>query len=207
MQYAGSTLFKSGVSRGRMARLHKALPYDVLKNLAESDVLWDEIISIESVGEEDVYDATVPSVHNFVANDIIVHNSIEQDADMVMFLYRPEYYNITQDEAPNSTAGIGEVIVAKNRSGSLDTIQLRFVSRFTKFCDLDTYFEAIPQAQSFPGNVTGLSSFEGPTNTNQPPSAPGTMPALPPTGGTVRGSRANDLSNFGNADPNQATPF
>ena len=139
-------------------------------------------------------------------SDLRESGSIEQDADMVMFLYRPEYYNITQDEAGNSTAGIGEVIVAKNRSGSLDTIQLRFVSRFTKFCDLDTYFEPIPQAQSFPGNVTGLSSFEGPAG-NQPPTGPGAMPPLPPTGGTVRGSRANDLSNFGNADPNQATPF
>ncbi|MCY7357638.1 MAG: DnaB-like helicase C-terminal domain-containing protein, partial [Rudanella sp.] len=139
-------------------------------------------------------------------SDLRESGSIEQDADMVMFLYRPEYYNITQDEAGNSTAGIGEVIVAKNRSGSLDTIQLRFVSRFTKFCDLDTYFEPIPQAQSFPGNVTGLSSFEGPANTNIPPTGPGTMPPLPPTGGTVR-SRANDLSNFGNADPSKEVPF
>lgn len=139
-------------------------------------------------------------------SDLRESGSIEQDADMVMFLYRPEYYNITQDEAGNSTAGIGEVIVAKNRSGSLDTIQLRFVSRFTKFCDLDSYFEAVPSPTGFPTNVTGLSSFDGSGGSNQPPTGPNAMPPLPPTGGTVR-SRANDLSNFGNADPNQATPF
>ncbi len=52
---------------------------------------------------------------------------------MVCFLYRPEYYNITADENGNSTVGVGEVIIAKNRSGSLDTIQLRFISKFTKF--------------------------------------------------------------------------
>ena len=194
-QYCGSTLFKSGVSRQRMARLHEALPHDVLKYLAESDVLWDEIVSIEAIGEEDVYDATVPTVHNFVANDIIVHNSIEQDADMVCFLYRPEYYNITADENGNSTVGVGEVIIAKNRSGSLDTIQLRFISKFTKFCDLDSYFEPMP-SQGFAPDVNGLSSFERPADAGAPPSA-----------GSVFKSKANNLSNFGNADPSQETPF
>ncbi len=194
-QYSGSSLFKSGVSRQRMARLHEALPYDILKNLAESDVLWDEVVSIEAAGEEDVYDATVPTVHNFVANDIIVHNSIEQDADMVCFLYRPEYYNITQDEQGNSTTGVGEVIIAKNRSGSLDTVQLRFISKFTKFCDLDSYFEPV-QAQGFAPNVNGLSSFDRPGDAGGPPPA-----------GSVFKSKANDLSNFGNADPDQKIPF
>lgn len=130
-------------------------------------------------------------------SDLRESGSIEQDADMVCFLYRPEYYNITQDESGNSTAGIGEVIVAKNRSGSLDTIQLRFINKFTKFCDVDTYFEPV-SAQGFsPGggfssNVSGLSSFD-----NTP---------SPMGGGTFR-SKANDLSNFGHADPSQETPF
>ncbi len=187
--YSGSSIFKQGVSRQRMARLHKAMPHDILKNLAESDVLWDKIVSIEAAGEEDVYDATVPTVHNFVANDIVVHNSIEQDADMVCFLYRPEYYNITQDENGNSTVGVGEVIIAKNRSGSLDTVQLRFVGKFTKFCDLDSYFEPVA-TQGFSPEVNGLSSFDA-----------------PPAGGNVFRSKANDLSNFGNADPSKETPF
>jgi replicative DNA helicase len=136
-------------------------------------------------------------------SDLRESGSIEQDADMVMFLYRPEYYNITQDEAGNSTLGVGEVIVAKNRSGSLDTIQLRFINRFTKFCDLDGYFTPVPG--SFPEGVSGMSSFDGSGGSGAIP-PPGTMPPLPPTPGTLR-SRANDLSNFGNADPNQETPF
>ncbi|WP_375445811.1 replicative DNA helicase [uncultured Fibrella sp.] len=140
-------------------------------------------------------------------SDLRESGSIEQDADMVMFLYRPEYYNITQDEAGNSTLGVGEVIVAKNRSGSLDTIQLRFINRFTKFCDLDGYFNPVPGG--FPEGVTGMSSFDGSGNGSGSSGAippPGTMPPLPPTPGTLR-SRANDLSNFGNADPGQETPF
>ncbi|MBO0936752.1 replicative DNA helicase [Fibrella sp. HMF5335] len=138
-------------------------------------------------------------------SDLRESGSIEQDADVVMFLYRPEYYNITQDENGNSTVGVGEVIVAKNRSGSLDTIQLRFINRFTKFCDLDGYFTPVPGGSPFPEGVSGVGSFTSPGGIP----APGTMPPLPPTmptGGTLR-SRANDLSNFGNADPSQETPF
>ena len=110
---------------------------------------------------------------------------------MVCFLYRPEYYNITADEAGNSTQGIGEVIIAKNRSGSLDTIQLRFISKYTKFCDLDTYFEPV-QAQGFAPDVNGLDSFNAGPN------------AAPPS---VFKSRANNLSDFGNTDPTAETPF
>ena len=64
--------------------------------------------------------------------------SIEQDADLVIFLYRPEYYKITEDEDGTPTQGIAEVIIAKHRNGSLDTIKLKFISRFTKFMDLDS---------------------------------------------------------------------
>lgn len=103
----------------------------------ETDIFWDEITQIIPLEEEHVFDATVPKVHNFVANDIIVHNSIEQDADMVIFLYRPEYYEITQDEMGNPTHGTAEVIIAKNRHGSLETVKLQFVGKFTKFQDLD----------------------------------------------------------------------
>jgi replicative DNA helicase len=70
-------------------------------------------------------------------SDLRESGSIEQDADMVIFLYRPEYYGILEDESGNSVAGTGEVIVAKNRSGSLDTIRLKFVGKYTKFCDLN----------------------------------------------------------------------
>ncbi len=70
-------------------------------------------------------------------SDLRESGSIEQDADMVMFLYRPEYYQITEDADGNSTLGIGEVIIAKHRNGSLDTIPLRFIDKFVKFTNLD----------------------------------------------------------------------
>lgn len=58
--------------------------------------------------------------------DLRESGAIEQDADVVMFLYRPEYYGITQDEDGNSLVGLTEVIIAKNRQGITGTKLLRF---------------------------------------------------------------------------------
>lgn len=70
-------------------------------------------------------------------SDLRESGSIEQDADMVIFLYRPEYYHLTEDENGMPTQGICEVNIAKHRNGSLDTVRLKFVGRFTRFSDLD----------------------------------------------------------------------
>ncbi|MCO6486872.1 MAG: replicative DNA helicase [Phaeodactylibacter sp.] len=118
----------------------------VLEAPSHPAIFWDEITSILPLGEEDVFDATVEDVHNFVANDIIVHNSIEQDADIVAFIYRPEYYDILEDEEGQSLKGIAEVIVAKHRHGALKTIKLRFTDEFARFSDLDDPdFGALPE--------------------------------------------------------------
>ena len=129
MSYCGSTLFKSGISRNRAGALLEICPHPTLQNLQQSDVYWDEIISIESLSVEDVYDATVEGVHNFVANDIIVHNSIEQDSDIVMFLLRREYYD------PNDKPGLAEVIIAKNRHGGVGTVNMTFRKEIGQFAN------------------------------------------------------------------------
>ncbi|HEY9864979.1 MAG TPA: DnaB-like helicase C-terminal domain-containing protein, partial [Candidatus Obscuribacterales bacterium] len=104
---------------------------DELLALGNSDVYWDEIVSIIPTGEEEVFDLTVPSLHNFVANNIVVHNSIEQDADLVMMIYRDDYYN---PDTPDR--GITEIIMAKHRNGPTGTIKLLFDPQFTKFRNL-----------------------------------------------------------------------
>lgn len=111
-------------------------------------IFWDTIHSITLQGIEDVYDATVPGTHNFIANDIIVHNSIEQDADIVSFIYRPEYYQITEDEQGQSLKGIAEIIIAKHRNGALDTVRLRFTDQFARFSNLDD-----ADFSGFPGDI------------------------------------------------------
>ncbi|RIW15737.1 replicative DNA helicase [Algoriphagus lacus] len=100
-------------------------------------------------------------------SDLRESGAIEQDADMVMFLYRPEYYGITQDEDNHSTAGVGEVIIAKHRNGSLENVKLRFIGKYTKFTDLDSGINYPPNqavettySQKFTSGSTGVSAFE-----------------------------------------------
>ena len=72
-------------------------------------------------------------------SDLRESGAIEQDADQVAFIYRGEYYGLTEDEQGNSTTGIGEIIMAKNRHGSTDTVRLRFIGEYTKFTNLETF--------------------------------------------------------------------
>jgi replicative DNA helicase len=83
-------------------------------------------------GVEEVFDLTVPGHHNFIANDIVVHNSIEQDADIVMFIYRDDYYNPDSSERPN----IAEINVAKHRNGPTATIDLYWHGQLATFRNL-----------------------------------------------------------------------
>jgi replicative DNA helicase len=91
--------------------------------------------------------------------DLRESGAIEQDADMVMFLYRPEYYGITEDEMGIPTQGVGEVIIAKHRNGSLDTVKLKFIGKFTKFADLEGSFNTAAETTFFdPSNSKIISS-------------------------------------------------
>jgi replicative DNA helicase len=132
MAYAGTGLYNQNMSRERARRVAEAVSSDELELLSVSDVYWDEIKSVEPDGIEDVFDLTVEDLHNFVAGNVILHNSIEQDADMVMFLFRPEYYK--SDDRP----GIAEVIVSKHRNGPTGTIELKFRRDHTRFYNLET---------------------------------------------------------------------
>jgi replicative DNA helicase len=131
-RYSGSSLYKQNLSRHRARRLAGAVGSDELELLAMSDVYWDRVKAIVPDGTDDVFDLTVDGLHNFVAGNLIVHNSIEQDADVVMFLFRPEYYK--SDEKP----GIAEVHVAKHRNGPTGTIELKFRRDHTRFYNLET---------------------------------------------------------------------
>jgi len=126
--YCGTSLYKSSMSRERALKVAQAVKSEELEHLASSDVYWDPIVSIEPADVVEVFDLTVEDHHNFVANDIIVHNSIEQDADLVMFIYRDEYYNPESDKR-----GEAEIIIAKQRNGPVGTVDLLFQSSVTKF--------------------------------------------------------------------------
>jgi replicative DNA helicase len=125
--YNGNALYKTNLSRERAAKVAEAVGCDSLQDLASSDVYWDQVAAIEPAGSEEVYDLTVDDLHNFVAADMIVHNSIEQDADIVLFLYREGMHNQEVDKS------ITQLIVAKNRNGPVRDIDLVFVAEQTAF--------------------------------------------------------------------------
>jgi len=81
-------------------------------------------------------------------SDLRESGSIEQDADIVAFIYRPEYYQILEDEQGQSLKGVAEVIVAKHRNGATDTVKLRFTDQFARFSNLDD-----PDFGAFPSDV------------------------------------------------------
>lgn len=72
-------------------------------------------------------------------SDLRESGAIEQDADMVIFIYRPEYYDFTEDEDGTDLRGKGEIIIAKHRNGSLDSVYLKFIGKYIKFADLASF--------------------------------------------------------------------
>ena len=92
-------------------------------------------------------------------SDLRESGSIEQDADMVLFIYRPEYYDITEDENGMSTKNMAEVIIAKHRNGSLKTVPLKFIGQYIKFTDMD------PEMQGM--GMDGISGMSDPGSTSQ----------------------------------------
>jgi replicative DNA helicase len=130
--HPATDLYGQSLSRERAARLAGVVQSEELARLAQSDVYWDAIVSIEPDGEADVYDLAVDPLHNFVAADITLHNSIEQDSDIVMFIYRDEVYNPDTDR-PN----IADIIVAKHRNGPIGQISLYFQATQTRYRDLE----------------------------------------------------------------------
>lgn len=114
----------------------RAVQSDVPGQRAESDVHWDQLVAVQPAGMEEVFDLTVAGLHNFVADNIIVHNSIEQDADIVMFVHREEMY-----DANTERKNIADLMVAKHRNGPTGTVSLYFRKELTLFTDLEVVRE------------------------------------------------------------------
>jgi replicative DNA helicase len=130
-QYCGSTMWRHAPSRSRLTRIAAVLDDAELDILATNDVFWDQVVAIEPLGAEEVYDATVPGEHNFLADGVIVHNSIEQDSDMVLLVHRPDLY-----EQETERSGEADLIIAKHRNGPTGTVSVAFQGRYSRFADM-----------------------------------------------------------------------
>ncbi|RVU00885.1 replicative DNA helicase [Mucilaginibacter limnophilus] len=98
-------------------------------------------------------------------SDLRESGSIEQDADMVLFLYRPEYYGLDVDEDNNPTQGVGEVIIAKHRNGETGRVRLKFVGKYVKFEDLETSNDFGIGNNAFAG-LAPSAGFDNPNPSN-----------------------------------------
>jgi replicative DNA helicase len=110
-------------------------------------------------------------------SDLRESGAIEQDADMVCFIHRPEYYHLTEDAQGNSLLGIAEIIVAKHRNGATGDVQLKFKNTYAKFLNKDDFdkddnpFNGGYQTISSKMNEGG-SNFYQDSNASQPNSNP-----------------------------------
>jgi replicative DNA helicase len=121
---------------GRAALAESADPW------AATDVVWDQVIACVPQGEEFVYDLTVPGPSSWLADGLVSHNSgsLEQDADMILLIYREEVYD------RNSTKkGIAEIDLVKHRNGEIGQFLLTFQGQYTRFANYapDSYAEGV----------------------------------------------------------------
>jgi replicative DNA helicase len=116
--------------RETCSRWAEKLEDRMLEEWGNSDLLWEGVADIVPSGEDEVFDISVRGAHNFIGNGIIAHNSgaIEQDADVVCFIYREEVYNQNEENR-----GKAELIVAKQRNGPTGAVEIAFLKEFTRF--------------------------------------------------------------------------
>jgi len=98
--------------------------------------------------------------------DLRESGAIEQDADMVCFIHRPEYYKILEDNQGNSLVGMAEIIIAKHRNGSVGDVRLRFKAQFAKFCNPDEDIEPGAGSNIIASRINRESGFASAASTN-----------------------------------------
>jgi replicative DNA helicase len=91
-------------------------------------------------------------------SDLRESGAIEQDADIVAFIHRPEYYGINQDENGMPTAGMAEIIIAKHRNGAVTDVNLRFLKDQARFADVDETLMPEAGSRPAPGQYEDVSS-------------------------------------------------
>jgi replicative DNA helicase len=139
--YGGNAHFDFAPSREVVAGYAAILEDDALRLWAESDLFWDRVVEVSPDGSEEVFDLTVPGPASWLADGVVSHNSgaIEQDADLILFVYREEMYS--KDKTAQEDKGVAEVIVGKNRNGPMRDLRLAFLSQYTRFEDLAQDYE------------------------------------------------------------------
>jgi replicative DNA helicase len=130
--YGGTSHFKFAPSRVVLGEYAELVDDDGLRARAQAEVFWDTVVAIEDDGEEDVFDLTVPGPASWLADGIVSHNSgaLEQDADLILFIYRQKVY---KEDVPPDEEKIAEIIIGKQRNGPIGTVKLIFLPEYARF--------------------------------------------------------------------------
>jgi replicative DNA helicase len=124
-------------------------------------------------------------------SDLRESGAIEQDADIVSFIYRPEYYGLTHNEDGQSNEGIAEIIVAKHRNGALESVRLKFIKQYARFDNVDSFGDdLVPNTFGSAMNNMASQGFDSPALTQNQ---------------TIRSNFSNDVDFGRNA--NEDVPF
>jgi replicative DNA helicase len=119
-------------------------------------------------------------------SDLRESGAIEQDADMVCFIHRPEYYKIYQDDRGNDMHGIAQIIIAKHRNGAVGEINLRFKGEYTRFQNPDDDLVIPPPTEGGASGMIG-SRMNAAPQTPPPPTSEFGDPAATPFGASDNG--------------------
>jgi replicative DNA helicase len=130
-RFDGERMWTHAPGRKRLHQIAKVFDDCNLHDLTTNDVFWDKIVEITSIGKHDVYDGTVRGTHNFAANGLSVHNSLEQDADMVILLHRPDAF-----ERDDPRGGEADLILGKHRNGPTKTITVAHQLHLSRFANM-----------------------------------------------------------------------
>jgi replicative DNA helicase len=129
--FDGSKMWTHAPGRKRLHRIARIFDDRELHDLATNDVFWDKIVEITSIGARDVYDGTVSGTHNFVSNLVNLHNSLEQDSDVVILLHRPDAF-----ERDDPRGGEADLILAKHRNGPTKTVTVAHQLHLSRFANM-----------------------------------------------------------------------
>jgi replicative DNA helicase len=132
----GTAHFNAASSSAAVSGHAAILENDEHRRGTENDLFWDRVVEVSPDGSEEVFDLTVPGPASWLADGVVSHNSgaIEQDSDLILFVYREEMY--LKEKTPQEAKGVAEIIIGKNRSGPMRDVKLAFLSQFTRFEDL-----------------------------------------------------------------------